>query len=284
MTKLCKILLIAILSAFSALSAFTLDVQKDIVEKSLRYVGTPYKTGGTAPPVFDCSGFVGFILKPHVPGMPRVSRDMAKTYPAIQKSQLEPGDIVFFSTSMISGAVTHVALYIGDGKIIHAISDGPETGVVVTDLERKYWKNHYHSSARVLTGAKSPAKPAAPKVETPKAESPKAEPAKAETARAADAKSAPAGAKPAEAKPVAEAKPASGSKQSSKAASSAKEASPAKAGAAVEPSPWDTWEGYIEGDYALWKAEEKAKFGEAKAAYDESSEKDSFEAWKQGKN
>lgn len=266
--------MVGFLMSATAISAFALDVQKDIVEKSLKYVGTPYKTGGTAPPVFDCSGFVGFILKPHVPGIPRVSRDMAKTYPAVEKSRLVPGDLVFFSTGMVQGAVTHVALYIGDGKIVHAISDGPETGVVVTDLERRYWKNHYHSSARVLAGGASSA------VKAPAAIASKPSAGGAKPAADTASKPSAGGAKPAA--DTAPKPSAGGSKPA--AAAAPKPAAGAKPAADTAQSPWDTWDGYIEGDYALWKNDQDAKFDQSKAAYDESSEKDRFEEWKQGKN
>lgn len=195
------------------------DARTEIVRKAQSYVGCSYRTGGTKPAEFDCSGFVGFIVRPFVPELPRLSRDMADSGIPIAKADLAPGDLVFFATTAVPGAISHVALYIGDGNIIHAISDGPQRGVNITPLDARYWKNHFARAVRVL-----PAAPAA----------------------------TPAPASPA----------------------------PAAATARRKPSPWDSWDGYVEGDYAQWKAEQDRKFKESKKAYDKKKEQADFEAWK----
>jgi hypothetical protein len=244
--------------------AFTLDVDSDIVGKSRAYVGCAYQTGGTAPPQFDCSGFVGFILRPFVPKLPRLSRDMADFVTPVAKADLRPGDLVFFATTATPGAISHVALYIGDNSIIHAISDGPQRGVNVSSLDTRYWKNHYAGAGRVLPSAQAkpatptksampntPAKPASPttadKLTTPAKHSATDKPAKSDKPSAPDKPTAPAGA--------------------------AKTTSPAA-------DPWDSWDGYIEGDYAQWKAEQERKFSEFKKSYDSSAEGDAFAEWK----
>ena len=183
-------------------SLFAIDVQKDIVEKARTYVGAAYVTGGTRPPEFDCSGFVGFIMRPFVPGLPRLSRDLASSGTPVARESLRPGDLVFFATTPDPGAISHVALYIGDGSIIHAISDGPERGVRVTSLDAKYWKKHFASAVRVL---------------------------------------------------------ASADKESAGSATGTSNAAGTKAKETVAASPWDAWDGYVMGDYAQWKAEEKKK-------------------------
>jgi hypothetical protein len=148
-----KRVILVFLNFFCVISLFSLDIQHDIIQKAQQYLGDTYVLGGTAPPEFDCSGFVGYILKPFVPGLPRVSRDMVNSGKKIEKSELSPGDLVFFATTAVAGAVSHVALYIGQDSVIHAISDGPTKGVTITSLNSRYWKEHYHSAVRVLTSA-----------------------------------------------------------------------------------------------------------------------------------
>jgi hypothetical protein len=233
-------------------AAFALDTQKDIVDRAREYVGSAYVRGGTRPPEFDCSGFVGYIMRPYAPKLPRLSRDMAGFGTKVAKEALRPGDLVFFATTDVPGAVSHVAIFIGDGSIIHAISDGPERGVRVTALDARYWKTHYHSATRVLAGNEA----ATAKADTQPAEKPDAKSAaktgetvKPATAKTADAKTADA--KTADAKT-----------------------------AKSESSPWDTWDGYVMGDYAQWKEAERAKLEAQEKAYDRDKETNDFEAWK----
>ncbi len=242
--------IILAMATSSGLWAF--DVQKDIVDKSREYIGCQYRTGGVKPREFDCSGFVGYVMRPFVPGLPRLSRDMADFGRPVAKDQLRTGDLVFFATTGTPGAISHVALYIGNGEIIHAISDGPERGVRVTPLDARYWKAHYHSSARVLTdSATAPAKPAtspakvdAPGKPTPaKTDSPAPEPTPAKTDAAPEKRAQPA--------------------------------QPAR-----KASPWDTWDGIVKGDYEQWKAEQKRAFEESKKKYDKDREGEEFRKWK----
>lgn len=218
------------------------DAQKDIVDKSREYVGCQYRTGGIKPREFDCSGFVGYVMRPFVPKLPRLSRDMADFGKPLAKDQLRAGDLVFFATTGTPDAISHVALYIGNGEIIHAISDGPERGVRVTPLDARYWKTHYHSAARVLADSNS-AKQAAPVVDT------------------------------APAKQTAPAKPSPANNTPAKVDAPAKQT-------ARKASPWDTWDGIVRGDYEQWKAEQKKAFEESKKKYDKNRESEKFQKWK----
>jgi hypothetical protein len=224
-------------------SLFAIDVQKDIVDKARAYVGAAYVTGGTRPPEFDCSGFVGFILRPFVPGLPRLSRDMAASGTPVAKGSLRPGDLVFFATTPDPLAISHVALYIGDGSIIHAISDGPERGVHVTPLDARYWKKHFASAVRVLGSA--------------------------------DEKSAGTAAGTGSVAGTGSAK-----KESGTTANKPKVVTVPEAKGSVAASPWDTWDGYVMGDYAQWKAEEKKKLDAQEKAFDKDAEARKFEDWK----
>lgn len=127
-----------------------IDIQQEIILPAQSYIGSGYCRGGTASPCFDCSGFVTAIYRSYVPSLPRISRDMARVGQAVARDRLQPGDLVFFATSGRSDQITHVAIYIGQDSIIHAISDGPNRGVAVTPLSARYWRTRFHSARRVL--------------------------------------------------------------------------------------------------------------------------------------
>ncbi len=93
-----------------------------VVNYALRFVGGRYVWGGTDPNTgADCSGFVQYVYR-HAAGieLPRVSRDQAKTGRAVSSSDLQPADLIFYTNG--SGTVNHVAMYIGNGQIVHAAS------------------------------------------------------------------------------------------------------------------------------------------------------------------
>ena len=137
----------------AAATGAALDVTSEIVAPAQKWTGSSYCFGSASPDCFDCSGFVNYIYKPHVPKLPRSSRDMAKFGDPVPRRQIAPGDLVFFATGPDPSIVSHVAIYIGQNSIIHAISDGPERGVTVTPLSARYWRKRYHSARRVLPTA-----------------------------------------------------------------------------------------------------------------------------------
>lgn len=100
----------------------------NVVSIAKQFLGTPYVWGGTTPKGFDCSGLMQYAYKQMGIDIPRVSQDQFKSGTAVDKSQLKPGDLVFFKGS--SGTATapgHVGMYIGNGQYIQA----PKTGDVV---------------------------------------------------------------------------------------------------------------------------------------------------------
>ncbi len=95
--------------------------RNQIVNFALKYVGNPYVWGGTSlTNGADCSGFVQSVLKNYGISLPRTSREQAKVGRAINSSQMRPGDLIFYANS--SGTINHVAMYIGNGQIVHAAS------------------------------------------------------------------------------------------------------------------------------------------------------------------
>ena len=122
-----------------------------ILQKASGLIGNPYRTGGITPGGFDCSGFISYLYRPTLPELPRLSRDMANTGDTVDMGQWRPGDLLFYATGADSSRINHVAIWYGDGIIIHSISDGPETGVVMTPSNARYWRRRYVSARRVLT-------------------------------------------------------------------------------------------------------------------------------------
>ncbi len=170
-----------------AATATAIDVTDEIVAPSQNHLGSGYCFGSASPNCFDCSGFVNYIYRPHVPDLPRSSRAMASFGEAIGVDQIRPGDLLFFATGPDPSIISHVAIYIGQDSIIHAISDGPERGVTMTPLSARYWSRRVHSARRVLTLAPpTPAEPAEPAAPEPDVPAPAPEPAGPDTAASSD--------------------------------------------------------------------------------------------------
>lgn len=107
--------------------------RKAVVEEARQYLGTPYAWGGTTPDGFDCSGLLQYVFGKYGIDLPRVSYQQANAGKRIGIDGLKPGDLVAWDNSSRNHGADHIALYIGNGKIIEA----PRTGlsVRVRDLE-----------------------------------------------------------------------------------------------------------------------------------------------------
>ena len=149
-----KIIFIQILVIIIVPGVFALDMYKEIIQPGQALVGTSYRMGGTTPSGFDCSGFITYLYKNYVPGLPRVSRNMADFGESVKKSSIVPGDLIFFATGSSSG-ITHVAIYIGQNSILHSISNGPNRGVTITSLSARYWQSRYHSAVRIVSNSRT---------------------------------------------------------------------------------------------------------------------------------
>ncbi len=117
-----------------------------LVSGAQRYLGVPYVYGGASPSGFDCSGLVYYLLKNEGYSPYRTAADQYKMGTYVTKENLQPGDLVFFQNTAGYG-ISHVGIYVGDGKFIHA----PHTGSVVSyaDLNSTYYTNHYYGARRV---------------------------------------------------------------------------------------------------------------------------------------
>ncbi|MBJ6980009.1 C40 family peptidase [Luteimonas sp. MC1895] len=119
-----------------------------VLMRAISLVGTPYRYGGNTPEGgFDCSGLVNYVYRDMLDlRLPRTSRDLAAWQgPRIEPQQLATADLVFFGSG---GSVTHVGIYVGEGRFVHAPSTG---GTVRLDhLDGPYWRRNYSGSKRVL--------------------------------------------------------------------------------------------------------------------------------------
>ncbi len=141
------------------------DRREQIVRTALSYRGAPYRRGGVSPSSgFDCSGFVQTMCAKFGVYLPRAAREQfsASVGKRVMPYELKSGDLVFFSETYRHGT-SHVGIYIGDGKIIHAAT--PAQGVIVSDLNEDYLRKHYCGAIR-LDLAKLPVAPGDKKAAT----------------------------------------------------------------------------------------------------------------------
>ncbi len=119
----------------------------DIVSYSKKFLGVPYVRGGSTPNGFDCSGFTQYVMGHFGGSIPRTTSGQYGSGAKISKSELKPGDLVFFKPSAGSTRISHVGIYIGGGKFIH--SPQPGENVKISDLSSSYNVTHYYGAARV---------------------------------------------------------------------------------------------------------------------------------------
>lgn len=120
----------------------------EIINTAKSFLGTPYQWGGTSPSGFDCSGFTQYVLAQNGKSIPRTSQEQFASGQAVDKSQLQAGDLVFYDWS---GGIeaTHVGIYEGNGKMIHA----PHSGDVVKEVDfNSYGQNVYLGARRYYKG------------------------------------------------------------------------------------------------------------------------------------
>jgi len=119
-----------------------------VLMRAISLVGTPYRYGGNTPDGgFDCSGLVNYVYSDMLDlRLPRSSRDLADFQgPKIDAPRLTTADLVFFGSA---GSVSHVGIYVGEGRFVHAPSTG---GTVRLDrLDGPYWRDHYSGAKRVI--------------------------------------------------------------------------------------------------------------------------------------
>ena len=126
------------------------------VELARTLLGIPYRWAGADPARgFDCSGLVYYVFNQLQVRIPRMQRDLFKSAEQVGRSDLQPGDLLFFNTF---ARLSHVGIYIGEGRFIHAPRRGHN--VTIESLDSKYYQGRYAGARRVMPHSTAPASPA----------------------------------------------------------------------------------------------------------------------------
>ncbi|SEM31331.1 NlpC/P60 family protein [Paenisporosarcina quisquiliarum] len=147
-----KVMAILALSVLLVISTFAVNTEaassvnsSELVATAKDLIGTKYRGGGITKAGFDCSGFVSYVYNDLGVSLPRTSSGMYASGSKIDKSDLSSGDLVFFNTS--GRGVSHVGIYIGDGKFIHSSTS---KGVKIDKLsDPYYWGDRYVGAKRI---------------------------------------------------------------------------------------------------------------------------------------
>lgn len=116
-----------------------------IVSQAYKHLGKPYVWGASGPNAFDCSGLTAYVYKSFGISLPHNAASQFGRGRAVSKGNLAAGDLVFFNTS---GGISHVGLYIGGGRFIHAANS--RTGVIISSLSEGYYSKRFIGAKRIL--------------------------------------------------------------------------------------------------------------------------------------
>ncbi len=131
----------------STVSTAVVDKTETLINNAMQLIGVRYRWGGNTPQSgLDCSGFVRYVFNDTFGFLlPRKSAQMSKVGLEIGKDELRPGDLVFFNT--MRHAFSHVGIYVGNNKFIHAPSKGK--AIRVDDMTKVYWEKRYNGARRL---------------------------------------------------------------------------------------------------------------------------------------
>ena len=118
-----------------------------MVDFAMEYIGVPYLYGGSTPKGFDCSGFTKYVMDHFGVSLPRSSSGQFEVGVSVSLSELQTGDLVFYTASATSSRISHVGLYIGNGQFIHSSSGAG--CVVISDLSSSYYLKNYVGAKRI---------------------------------------------------------------------------------------------------------------------------------------
>ncbi len=129
-------------------------MREKFVAESKKCVGSPYVLGAVGPDKFDCSGLVYYCSRESIQKqLPRTAKALYNYCRIVPDKKKEVGDLLFFKTNN-TAPITHVGIYIGNNQFISAISDGPNTGVIISSLNQDYWKPKYVACGQFLPSGK----------------------------------------------------------------------------------------------------------------------------------
>ncbi len=117
-----------------------------IISTAKKYIGTPYKFGGTTPKAFDCSGYLQYVFAEQGINIPRLADEQYRLGLRTKtQKELVPGDLVFFTT--YEPGPSHCGIYLGDGNFIHASTS---KGVRIDSLSNSYWAPRYIGGKHIV--------------------------------------------------------------------------------------------------------------------------------------
>lgn len=119
-----------------------------IVSYAKQFIGKPYRSGATGPNAFDCSGLVDYVYSKYGVSVPRSSSEYASFGKTVPLSEIQPGDILCYHTSSKTNGISHVAIYAGNGVLIHAATE--RRGVTTDSINEPYYRSRLVRVARVL--------------------------------------------------------------------------------------------------------------------------------------
>lgn len=119
-----------------------------VIDDALAHLGTRYRFGGSTPQTgFDCSGLVRWVFDRTLGlSLPRRAAEIAQVGAKVDLDRLKPGDLVFFNT--LRRGFSHVGIYLGEGRFVHAPSRGG--AVRVEALDDRYWRTRFNGGRRVV--------------------------------------------------------------------------------------------------------------------------------------
>ncbi len=120
---------------------------QEVALRALSFIGVRYKWGGTTPDTgFDCSGLIRYVFS-QVTGksLPGNAKEISQVGESIDRTELQPGDLVFFNT--LRRPFSHVGIYLGESRFVHAPSRGGKVEIV--DMTDRYWQTRYNGARRL---------------------------------------------------------------------------------------------------------------------------------------
>lgn len=136
---------IVVASRGTSLTTVSSEKSQEIINYAKQFMGIQYVFGGASPSGFDCSGFTMYVFNKFGIDLPHSASGQAGLGRAVSKSDLVPGDLVFFET--YKPGISHVGIYIGSGNFLEASSS---RGIAITSLSSSYYSSRYRGATRIL--------------------------------------------------------------------------------------------------------------------------------------
>ena len=145
-----KIVYFLALSLLQQVHALPMDTNKKVEAISKKYLGEPYVWGGNTPETgMDCSGYTKYVFSKVGIKIPRTAFTQSKIGQSVDMKNLEKGDLLFFLTDKKRNIpITHVGIYLGDDKFIHAASS--KKGIIISSLSTGYYSKVFKGAKRVI--------------------------------------------------------------------------------------------------------------------------------------